>query len=88
MVKAKTGNDCPQGKNRAADRQSEAALQSEAAFWREMIESNANSQPPEVIERMRRALELVERRIADRGRDLPDVQAELKEKNGGASKVN
>ena len=42
----------------------EALLRSEIGFWRELIESCDDSQPPESIERMHQALALAESRLA------------------------
>ena len=42
----------------------EALLRSEIGFWRELIDSCADSQPPESIERMHQALALAESRLA------------------------
>ena len=50
----------------------ESVLASEAAFWREMIDSCDEFLKPDAIERMRHALSLAERRIADvQGSGLP-----------------
>jgi len=43
---------------------SEALLRSEIGFWREMIESCQESDPPDSIERMRYALALAESKLA------------------------
>jgi len=43
---------------------SEALLRSEIGFWREMIESCQETEPPDSLERMRYALALAESRLA------------------------
>ena len=43
---------------------SEALLRSEIGFWREMIESCQETDPPDSIERMRFALALAESKLA------------------------
>ena len=43
---------------------SEALLRSEIGFWREMIDSCQESDPPDGIERMRYALALAESKLA------------------------
>ena len=43
---------------------SEALLRSEIRFWREMIDSCQESDPPDSIERMRYALALAESKLA------------------------
>jgi hypothetical protein len=43
---------------------SEALLRSEIGFWREMIESCQETDPPDSIERMRYALALAESKLA------------------------
>ena len=43
---------------------SEALLRSEIGFWREMIDSCQESDPPDSIERMRFALALAESKLA------------------------
>lgn len=43
---------------------SEALLRSEIGFWREMIESCQDTDPPDSIERMRYALALAESKLA------------------------
>ena len=43
---------------------SEALLKSEIGFWREMIESCQETDPPDSIERMRFALALAESKLA------------------------
>jgi len=42
----------------------EARLRSEIGFWREMIDSCDEEQPPDSIERMQQALALAETRLA------------------------
>jgi hypothetical protein len=43
---------------------SQALLQSEIGFWRELIESCQQTDPPDSIERMRHALALAESKLA------------------------
>ena len=43
---------------------SQALLRSEIGFWRELIESCQESDPPDAIERMRYALALAESKLA------------------------
>jgi len=43
---------------------SQALLQSEIGFWRELIESCQETDPPDSIERMRHALALAESKLA------------------------
>jgi len=43
---------------------SEALLRSEIGFWREMIETCRETDPPDSIERMRHALALAESKLA------------------------
>jgi len=42
---------------------SQALLQSEVGFWRELIESCQDSDPPDALERMRYALALAESKL-------------------------
>jgi hypothetical protein len=42
----------------------EALLRSEIGFWRELIDSCADSEPHETVERMQHALALAETRLA------------------------
>ena len=53
-----------QGTTSAQHGISQALLQSEIGFWREMIESCQESDPPDSIERMRYALALAESKLA------------------------
>jgi hypothetical protein len=40
-------------------------LRSEIAFWQEMIETRCNDMPPDAVERMRFALALARKRLAE-----------------------
>jgi len=42
---------------------SEDALRAEIVFWRELIKTSAEVQPPESVERMRQALALAESKL-------------------------
>lgn len=88
MDSANAGRNGGQGETGPEISQSETALRSEAAFWREMIDSSSGSLPPEAVERMRQALALVEWRIA--GLHLETVQTLEGPivKRGGASTAN
>ncbi len=63
---------------------SEALLRTEIGFWREMIDSCRDTEPPDCIERMQQALALAEMRLGDVSGSLPSNVFPLDRARGAA----